>query len=250
MKIKKKIVLIEDDSILGSTIFQILTLSEYEVKWFQEGIGAIKYLNKNNCDFIISDLMMPNMSGQELWNEICKEKNYDTVPFIIITANLDEVVKFSLLESGISDFITKPFKTKELIFKIRNLLNFKMKILKKNIPDPFSKVTIKLTQKDFVSSLNEVLSKNIKSQINTEQLSKMLFTSKSTLDKNIRRFSGKNTSQYMREFRLEYAIKLINLGERNINFLCVESGFNSASYFCTSFKAYTGLSPRDFIKKN
>jgi AraC-like DNA-binding protein len=142
----------------------------------------------------------------------------------------------------------KPFQTKELIFKIRNLLQFKKNIEKKIKPDPFSKVSIRLSGIDFLSSVNDILLKDMKSKIGVDELAKELFISRSSLDKRIRKLSNKNISQYIREFKLQYAIKLIDLGEKNVQFLVDETGFNSFSYFSTSFKSYVGLTTRDYIK--
>jgi AraC-like DNA-binding protein len=125
---------------------------------------------------------------------------------------------------------------------------FKNSIENKFKPDPFSKVSIKLSEKDFMTSVNEILAKNLKVNIAVGDLSSQLFVSKSTLDKKVRKFTGKNITQYMREFKLDYTIRLIKMGEKNIQFLVEETGFNSFSYFSTSFKAYTGLTPRDYIK--
>ncbi|AWG23065.1 DNA-binding response regulator [Flavobacterium faecale] len=248
MKVKKKIVLIEDDLALGISIVEILAFNNYDVEWFKDGAETITYFKKNICDLIISDFMMPTMNGEELFLKIHKEIKKNSIPFIIITANIDEGIKYRQLENGVNDYLTKPFKTKELLYKIKNILDFKQNIVKKFTPDPFSKVTIKLSQKDFILSLNEILLKTMKSKIDTTELSKRLFMSKSTLDKKIRKHTNKNTSQYIREFKLEYAIKLINLGEKNIQFLVDETGFNSFSYFSTSFKSYTRISAREYIK--
>ncbi len=245
---KNKIVLIEDDLALGSSISELLQLSNFNVSWVVDGVQALDYLQNNTPDIIISDLMMPFMDGEELFVKIRQNRQFDTIPFIIITANMDDEVKFRQLENGVNDYIMKPFKTKELIFKIRNVLSLKKNIEKKFKPDPYSKVTIKLSEKDFITSLNEVLSKNIKSNIGIGELSNQLFISRSTLDKRIRKLTNKNVTQYIREFKLEYAIKLIDLGERNVQFLVNETGFNSFSYFSTSFKSYVGLSTRDYIK--
>ena len=245
---KTKIVLIEDDSTLGLAILEILALNGFDVKWFETGSEAVFYFKENTCDLIISDFMMSIMNGEELFFKLHKQLKQNSIPFIIITGNVDKNLKYKQLENGVNDYITKPFNTKELIFKIRNLLDFKKKILKKLTPDPFSKVTIKLSEKDFITALNEILIKNIKSKIDLNELSKKLFISKSTLDKKIRKHTNKNISQYIREFKLQYAIKLINNGEKNIQFLVVETGFNSFSYFSTSFKSYTGMTAREYIK--
>lgn len=243
-----KVVLIEDDVALGHSILELLELSNFEVKWFKDGIEALIYFKSNLPDVIISDLMMPKMNGEELFLTIRQNSKFNTIPFIIITANIDDDVKFRQLKNGVNDFIMKPFKVMELIYKIKNLMDLKKKIEKKYSPDPFSKITIKLSKKDFLLSLNEILLQNIKSKIDMDKLCSALFISKSTLDKRIRRLTHKNASQYIREFRLDYAVKLIHLGERDIQYLVDETGFSSLSYFSTSFKLYLDLTPSDFIK--
>ncbi|MFV5686501.1 response regulator [Flavobacterium sp. GB2R13] len=245
---KKKIVLIEDDLALGNSILELLRWSDFDVNWFEDGLKALVYLNKNIPDIIISDLKMPNMNGEELFLKIRKNSKFNTIPFIIITANMDDDVKFRQLENGVNDFIMKPFKVKELVYKIKNLIDLKKNIEKKFIPDPFSKITIQLSRKDFISSLNEILIKNIKYKMDMSQLSADLFISKSTLDKRIRKLTNKNITQYTREFKLDYAVRLMQLGERNIQYLVNETGFSSFSYFSTSFKSYLNITPRDYIK--
>lgn len=244
------IVLIEDDLLIGDSILELLTLNNYNVYWLKDGQEAVCYLKKNIPDIIISDLMMPIMNGEELFLEIQKNKKFNSIPFIMITANIDAETKFRQLENGVHDFIIKPFKVKELLLKIKNLLALKNSIEKKFIPDPFSKVTIKLSNKDFLDSVNEILLKNMKSKINVVELATELHISKSTLDKKIRKRANKNITQYIREFKLDYTIKLITSGEKNIQFLVYESGFNSFSYFSTSFKKYKGISPREFINRH
>lgn len=249
MKIQKqKIVLIEDDVALGNSILELLELNNFDVTWFNDSTLALTHLTQNTPDIIISDLMMPKLNGGELYLHIRKNKKFIAVPFIIITANVDDEIKLRQLEQGVNDYIMKPFKVKELIYKVNNVLELRKNIEKNFGIDPFSKVTIKLSEKDFLTSLNELLLKEIKTKPNLDELAKHLFISKSTLDKRIRKLTNKNISQYIREFKIQYAIKLIDLGERNIQFLVDETGFASFSYFSTSFKNFSKSSPRDYIK--
>ena len=245
---KSEILLLEDDLALGSSMLEVLQLSGCTVRWCTDGLKALDYLKNNVPDIIISDLMMPFMDGEELFASIRKNDKFNAIPFIIITANMDEGVKYRQLENGVNDYITKPFQSKELILKIKNLLVLRNHIKNKYQLDPFSKVTIKLSTKDFLESINDFLLKNIKSKISVEELSTHLYVSKSTLDKKIRKLANKSITQYIREFKIEYAIKLIDLGERNIQFLVAETGFKSFSYFSTSFKSYVGQTARDYIK--
>jgi len=244
-----KILLIEDDISLGQTVSELLEVNDYEVKWCQNGLEAYHYLETKMPDIIVCDLMMPIMSGEELFFKIRKLKKYDEIPFLIITADMTFETKLKQLENGVNDFINKPFKIQDLIFKIKNFLHFKETLMKRTIQDPFSKVTIKLKNKNFFERLNEVIIKNIKSNITIEKIASELFISKSALDKKIRRDKQVNTTKYIREFRIEYAIRLIEAGETNVQQLADSCGFNSLSYFSISFKEYTNTSPKSYIKK-
>lgn len=180
-----KIVLIEDDINLGESILELLVLADFEVQWFKNGLEALDYFHNNTPDIIISDLMMPLMNGEELFLKIRKLDKFNTIPFIIITANANEEVRYKQLENGVNDYIMKPFIVKEMIFKINNVLALKKQIENTFIPDPFSKVTIKLSEKDFISSLNSILAVNMKSKIEIVEIANLLHVSKSTLDKKL-----------------------------------------------------------------
>jgi DNA-binding response OmpR family regulator len=244
---KIKILLIEDDMALGSLIAELLSLNEFDVEWFKNGKEAFLAIDKTKPDVIVSDYMMPEMNGEEFFLNIRKNRTYQSIPFIMVTANMEEGVKYRQLKNGVNDFIMKPFQVKELVYKIRNVMSLKLSIERKMNPDPFSKVSIKLSEKNFVTRLNAILAIDIKAQVDIDELSKKMFVSRSTLDKKIRFHTNKNISRYVREFKLDYAIKLIDLGERNIQFIAEETGFNSGSYFSTSFKAYQKVTPRQYI---
>ena len=210
---------------------------------------AYHYLEQKIPDIIVCDLMMPIMSGEELFLKIRKYKKYDEIPFLIITADVTFEMKIKQLENGVNDFIIKPFKIQELLLKIKNILQFKDVLIKNNTQDPFSKVTIKLKNKNFFEKLNDIIISNIKTNITIDKIATELFISKSALDKKIRRDKQMNTTTYIRQLRIEYAIRLIEAGETNVQQLTEACGFNSLSYFSISFKGYTNTSPKSYIKK-
>jgi len=249
MIVKNKIVLVEDDLLLGGTILEFLQFNFFEVEWFKDGSEALTYFKNNTCDLIISDLMMPSINGEELFLKIHKLLKTESIPFIIISANVDDETRHKQLSLGVNDYILKPFSLSEMLYKVNNFLNFKVNIIKKFRPDPFSKVTIKLSEKNFITSVNEIILKHIKTNINQTELAAQLCISKSTLDKRIRKNTNKNTSKYIREFKLDFSLKMIHSGERNVQYLVEETGFNSFSYFSTSFKEYTAMSPSAYIKE-
>ncbi|WP_264548975.1 response regulator [Flavobacterium sp. N2820] len=247
-KNKSELLLVEDDVSLGQTISELLIVNNYNVKWCQNGLEAFQYLENNAPDLIVCDLMMPVMSGEELFLKIRNFRKFDQIPFIIITADMTFESKIKQLQNGVNDFINKPFKIQELVLKIKNFLYYKENVIKQ-AQNPISKIQVKSRKNDFFEKIDEIIIRNIKTDITIEKLSKEIFVSKSTLDKKIRKFKEVNVSTYIREIRLNYAISLIEAGEVNVDTLANESGFNSTSYFSICFKNYTGLSPKKYIKQ-
>lgn len=245
---KLQILLVEDDISLGQTISELLQVNNYEVKWCKNGLEAFRYLENNTSDIIVCDLMMPVMSGDELFLKIRNFRKFDQVPFIIITADMTFENKIKQLENGVNDFINKPFKIQELVLKIQNFLDYKQKVINQS-QNPVTNIKLKSRKSDFFEKINKIIIKNIKSDITIEQLAKEVYVSKSTLDKKIRKFKQVNISTYIREIRLNYAISLIEAGEINVDTLASESGFNSTSYFSVCFKNYTSLSPKKYISE-
>lgn len=247
-KNKVTLLLVEDDLSLGQTLSELLVVNGYFVEWCIDGVEASKYLKNNLPEIIVCDLMMPVMSGEELFLKIRNFRKFDQIPFIMITADVSFESKIKQLQNGVNDFINKPFKIQELVLKIQNFLDYKQKVINQS-QSPVTNIKLKSRKSDFFEKINEIIIKNIKSDITIEQLSKEVYVSKSTLDKKIRKFKQVNISTYIREIRLNYAISLIESGEVNVDTLASESGFNSTSYFSVCFKNYTCLSPKKYISK-
>ena len=246
MKFDKKILFVEDDEALGESIFELLKLNRFTVFWFRNGIDAYAFINETRVDIIVSDLMMPIMDGEEFLTLIRKDKKFDTIPFIFITANTSPDVKVRQLESGVNDFITKPFKISELILKIKNILLYTEKIREHYESKPEHKITVRNKIKDFKAALDEVLSKHLVEDLTMDFVAGKLYISKSSLDKKIRKMKGCNFSQYIREFRLDYALRLMETGNYSIKEVADNSGFRSTSFFSTSFKKYMNISPKKY----
>jgi DNA-binding response OmpR family regulator len=233
-KNQTELLLVEDDISLGQTISELLIINNYNVNWCKDGLEAFYYLENNLPDIIVCDLMMPVMSGEELFLKLRNFRKFDQIPFLIITADVTFESKIKQLQNGVNDFINKPFKIQELVLKIQNFLQYKESIIKQ-VQNPVSKIQVKSRKNDFFDKIDDIVIRNIKTDVTIEKLAKEIFVSKSTLD--------------IREIRLNYAIKLIESGEVNVDTIGIECGFNSASYFSVCFKNYTGLSPKKYINQ-
>lgn len=108
----KKIAIIDDDVYIGDMLTEVLGQEGYEVLRAYSGTEALFLLKQNKPDLILLDLMLPGLSGEEVLGHTVN------IPVIVVSAKVDVQDKVNLLLNGASDYITKPFDTKELLARI------------------------------------------------------------------------------------------------------------------------------------
>ena len=120
-----KILLVEDDKVQGLTTKQYLESCGYAVTWVEDGKSAIKTVKTQDIDLVVLDLILPDMSG----NEVCRwlKLNQDTrgIPIIMLTAKGSTSDKVASLTAGADDHLTKPFNEPELNARIYACLRTK-----------------------------------------------------------------------------------------------------------------------------
>lgn len=115
-----KILVVEDDKSLNKTVEIYLRTSGYEVVQCYDGVQALKQLEENNFDLVLTDIMMPNLDGFSLAEEI--RQNNKLLPIIFMTAKDDKMSKQLGFKLEIDDYITKPFDLEELVMRVRAVL--------------------------------------------------------------------------------------------------------------------------------
>jgi DNA-binding response OmpR family regulator len=116
-----KLLLVEDDRSFGAVLKSYLELSDFEVDWVDDGILALPKFSSQKYNLVILDVMLPNVDGFTIAKQI-REKDSET-PFIFITAKTlrEDILKG--YKTGADDYITKPFDTEILLFKIKAILS-------------------------------------------------------------------------------------------------------------------------------
>ena len=117
---KNKLLLVEDDMNFGSVLKSYLELHELQVDWVDDGKLAFPKFEKNNYDLVLLDVMLPNEDGFSIARKI-KDSGSD-VPFIFITAKTLHEDIVDGYKTGADDYITKPFDSEILLFKIKAVL--------------------------------------------------------------------------------------------------------------------------------
>jgi Response regulators consisting of a CheY-like receiver domain and a winged-helix DNA-binding domain len=115
----EKILVIDDEINLLQVVRDYLILESYEVYTADQGNKAIELFHKVQPDFIILDLMLPDISGEEICKLIRKESD---VPILMLTAKSSEDDKVTGLYIGADDYLTKPFSPRELVGRVRAIL--------------------------------------------------------------------------------------------------------------------------------
>ncbi|WP_291314633.1 MtrAB system response regulator MtrA [Corynebacterium sp. UBA2622] len=111
-----KILVVDDDPAINEMLTIVLESEGFEARPVMDGAAAVSTFHDYDPDLILLDLMLPGMNGVDICREIRKESS---VPIVMLTAKTDTVDVVLGLESGADDYITKPFKPKELIARIR-----------------------------------------------------------------------------------------------------------------------------------
>lgn len=111
-----KILVVDDDPAISEMLTIVLESEGFEPIAIMDGNEAVEAAQREQPDLILLDLMLPGMNGVDICRIIRQDS---TVPIVMLTAKTDTVDVVLGLESGADDYITKPFKPKELVARIR-----------------------------------------------------------------------------------------------------------------------------------
>jgi DNA-binding response OmpR family regulator len=131
LQTKIKILLIEDDVILGETLKELLHNDNFEVVWVKDAKEGLNETFAKKFDLFLFDVNIPFMSGFELLKELRQAK--DLTPAIFITANVDIDSLKKGFDVGADDYIKKPFEFEELVLRIKVAIKKSFKIYNKTI---------------------------------------------------------------------------------------------------------------------
>lgn len=117
---RRRVLIVEDDPAIGAFVQTALEREGFEVELVKDGESALKQVEAFAPHLILLDLMLPHMGGLEVCQALRRRAQY--IPIIMLTAKDDDVDKIVGLEMGADDYITKPFKIRELLARVRALL--------------------------------------------------------------------------------------------------------------------------------
>lgn len=251
------ILIVEDDAELRSFIKSILKdhYQVYEAQDGKEGYdNAVKYIP----DFILSDIMMPEMDGIEFLQKIRANQNTSHIPFILLTAKTNIDDQLEGITYGANDYITKPFSVKLLIAKIENII--KQRKLYANYIGGEQLIdsegdTKKLVEQNKITEQDELFIRNISNDIynnldnsdfsidslvNNTNLSRRVFFNK------VKSLTGQAPVEFVRDIRIKHAAQLLKTQQYRIKEVTYMVGFSDIRYFAQCFKDMYGMTPSQY----
>lgn len=247
------VLLVEDD--IDMRIYVSRQLSDtYDITEAANGREALVKIRQKMPELIICDMMMPEMSGLELTQTI--KGNIETchIPVIILTA-IDRIEqKIEGLESGADSYITKPFDIFYLKTSIKTILENRKKLqyrFKRELDLEPIPQTVTDPDEKLVQNCIQYIRQNISDvELTVEQISQQLNVSRTNLHKKTKIATGNSPIELIKIIRMKQAAYFLKNTKLTVSEVAFKVGYNSLSYFSTSFTQYWGISPTLFMQNS
>lgn len=214
----------------------------------RNGKEGLRIAEEQIPDLIISDVMMPEMSGTELCERLKSNEQTSHIPVILLTARAEQSDKLDGLIKGADDYLVKPFDVEELRTRVMNLIEQRTRlqdyyrrslhVFSQHLPD-----TDSMDDRFLAKVREEVEIQMENEQFSVVELSQRIGMSRSQLHRKLTAMTGYSPNQVIRLMRLEKARHLIEQRWGTISEIAFACGFSSPAYFSKCFRERFGLTP-------
>ena len=260
---KETILIVEDDNDLRKFIVKMLE-NYYDVLEAENGKVGYDIASTQLPDFIISDIMMPEVDGLEFLQNIRNNNETSHIPFILLSAKADIESRLEGLKYGADDYITKPFSVKYLKARIGNIIARRKNIYESYLYNAGSVVgsespqllkieeqkhprTITPQDENFIKKAKEIIEKNIdNSDFVVDDLVSEMAMSRTVFFKKMKSLIGMAPIEFIREVKIKYAAQVIVRENYTIKEISFMIGISDTKYFTKWFKKIIGTTPMEY----
>jgi len=245
----RKVLIVEDNADMRFFISDQLS-KMYHVFEAINGEEGLTLANKISPELIITDLMMPKMDGITFCEKVKSNILTLHIPIIMLTAKAGTENKIRGFESGVDDYLTKPFSVEELLSRVKNLIK-QRDILRrhflKEISQLSSKEKISSQDEIFIESAVQLVEKHLSNfDFDAETFVNEIGISRSQLHRKLKATTGQSLTGFIRLIRLKHAEQLLNKKAGNVADIAYQVGFNSPAYFSKCFYEQFKKHPSQF----
>ena len=247
------ILIVEDNSDLRNFIsFNLSDL--YLTLTARDGEEGLEIARNSIPSLIISDVMMPELDGFRFSEKIKSDERTCHIPVILLTAKADLESRIEGLETGVDDYLTKPFSTTELRVRIKNLIEQRKRLALKYrarlttpMPSPHE---LSLDEK-FLRKAKVMVEKNIGNpSFGVEQMADEIHLSRAQLFRKLKAITGLSPNEFINNIRLDKAAALIQAKADIVTQISYSVGYNDQSYFAKRFRKKFGVSPKEYAARS
>ena len=231
-----------------------MSLSDvYHVKTFNNAVEALDGIDAFSPQLIISDVLMPGMTGFEFCQKVKGNIKTSHIPFLLLTGVTDKKSILEGMRLGAIDYIAKPFDKEVLRSKIANIFELRQAAQRQCIEELKNNNAVELSNKadnEFMEKLLKLIETNIDNpELNIQMMCSELAMSRTLLYNKITQLTGKSPTEFIRIFRLKQAAALLLSGEYSVTDVAFKVGIDNPKYFSRIFKEFYGVSPKEYLAK-
>lgn len=249
----RTMLIVEDNDELLQILTSLFT-GLYRVVVARNGKEGLQMAMDEKPDIVLSDIMMPEMTGTEMCVRI--KNNFDLchIPVVLLTALTTSDQSIEGLQRGADDYIGKPFNAKVLVARCNNLVRNRI-ILQKKFTRQQNFETMELANNPidqrFLDTVSQIISDNIDNmEFDMNLLAKELGLSRSSLFAKFKALTGMTPNDFVLNYKLKRAAQMLKSNpDMQIAEISDQLGFGSPRYFSRCFKAQFNITPADYRKK-
>lgn len=246
-------ILLVEDNIELLMLMKTLLCNKYNILTATNGREALDIIKKQDVDLIISDVMMPEIDGNELTRQIKSSTEWSHLPIILLSAKTSEEDRKQSMLIGADDYVTKPFRLGDLELRINNIIENRKRIVgerstasneedTEKVPQTADEIFLKKAHQCVMAHLDD-------SDFDREAFAREMGASASTLYNRLRALTGQNVTSYIRDIRMKEAKRLAKTQpDIRVSDLAYKVGFKDPKYFATCFKKEFGIQPKEFME--
>ncbi len=247
-----RVLIVEDNEELRMLMKQLLQ-TKYHILTASNGKEALQIIHENEIDIIITDVMMPEMDGYELTRTIKQDEDFSHLPIILLTAKTQNEDQQEALKSGADDYLTKPFRLKDLQLHIDNIVENRQRMRRvvqvaSPADEPPTSKPMTLDEEFMLKATNCVKENLDDADYDREAFAADMGTSASTLYNKLKALTGKNVTAFIRDIRIKTACQLAKDNpDLRVSDIAYRVGFKDPKYFATTFKKEMGIQPKEYF---
>ncbi|MDO4162907.1 MAG: two-component regulator propeller domain-containing protein [Bacteroides sp.] len=247
-----KMLIVEDNASIREMLANIFK-PFYQVLTASDGEEGLELVRKEMPHIVVSDVVMPRMSGTELCKQIKGDFNICHIPVVLLTARTAVEQNIEGLRIGADDYITKPFHTNLLISRCNNLVNSRILLQEKFSKQPQAAVQMLATNpldQDMLNRAMTIIENHLDDvEFNVNTFAREMGMARTNLFAKLKAITGQTPNDFILTIRLKKgALMLRNNLELNITEISDRIGFSSSRYFSKCFKDVYHVSPMAYRK--